>query len=167
MENEFSILLQPIEIGKGIVQQWLDGGSSLNIVREDACWRVPLDGSAPQKISEDTTAVLFAPDGQRSLFIDRRGGTNRISLRIPGGAQRTLHEGNFAGIRWFPDGKSIFLIKTGESAWIISPDTGKSRAYTWKNTAVSFPNDLSPDGKATLFVKNRTQAKLILIDSFM
>jgi serine/threonine protein kinase len=158
---------QPIEIGLGVVQQWLAGASALNIVRGDACWRVPLDGSAPQKISEDSTVVLFAPDGQRSLFVDRRGGPIRISLRNPGGAQQTLHEGNFGGIRWTPDGKNIFLVETDGTAFLISPETGKARPYVWKNTAIPFPSDLSPDGKSAVFVKNRTEAKLIIIDNFM
>jgi serine/threonine protein kinase len=158
---------QPIELGKGVVQQWLAGASALNIVRDNACWRLPLDGSAPQKISEDSTVVLFAPDGQRSLFIDRRGATIRISLRNPSGALQTFHEGNFGGIQWSLDGKNIYLIKTDGTALIISPDTGKARSYAWKNTAIPLPSDLSPDGKSTLFVKNRIQAKLILIDNFM
>jgi hypothetical protein len=56
-------------------------------------------------------------------------------------------------------------MKSGE-LWMVSIETGKTKRYPWKNTdALSF-SDVSPDGKHTLFVRERMNAKLILIDNF-
>ena len=155
------------EVGRGVLRQWLDGGSALNIYRDSACWRVPLDGSPASKIFEDSTVVLFSPDMKARLVIDRRHGEVRVSVRNPDGTQRILHGGDFLGIRWSGDGKEIVLAKSDGSVSLITPGTGKTRPLIWKEPATMFPDDMTADRKASVFVRNRRQSKLILIDNFM
>ncbi len=158
---------QPSGEGSGNALQWLAGGSALNVFRNNACWRVPLDGTAPEKISEDSTTVGFSRDGNSRLILDRRGGKVQLSVRNPDGAQRVLHEGNFAGTTWSPGGENVVLVKTDGTIWLISPTTGISRRYIWKDRNTLGPADVTKDGKASLSIRSRTQSKLIVIDNFM
>lgn len=158
---------QPAGMGSGTVQQWLSGGSALNILRNGACWRVPLDGTTPTKISEDSTSVLFSPDGNSQLNIDRRVGKARVSVQNPDGTQRVLHEGNFAGTSWSPDGKDVVLTKADGTVWLMSPRTGEARRYIWKDSNTLGPASVTQDWKASVSIRNRTQSKLIVIDNFM
>ena len=153
-------------MGTGVVMQWLDGGKALNIVRDNASWRVPLDGSPATKISEDSVVVNISPDGASRLLIDRRSAQLHLILQDAAGKEKLVHEGNFLSGRWSPDGKDFILFKMDGSAWMISPD-GRSRRYVWKDPATLFPEDISRDSKASLSVRNRRQSKLILIDGFM
>ena len=158
---------QQIDMGTGAVQQWLDGGAALNIVKDNACWRVPLDRTAPTRISEDSTVVSFSADGTRQLLIDRRGGKAVLSVIDPGSALRALYEGNLLRAVWAPDGQNIFLTKTDGTMWLISPSTGKMREYFWTDRTTVGPADITSDMKTSVSIRNRTQSKLIVIDNFM
>jgi eukaryotic-like serine/threonine-protein kinase len=157
---------QSTDMGQGVVQQWVDGGAALNIVKENACWRVPLDGSAPSRISEDSTVIIFSPAGPSKFLVDRRKGAVRLILQKSDGTEKTLREGNFGGARWSPDGSEIMVFQGDGTILFFGPD-GKSRRYVWKDPSTLYPDDLSRDLKTSVSVRNRTQSKLILIDGFM
>jgi hypothetical protein len=70
------------------------------------------------------------------------------------------------GFIWDPGGGSLVFARSG-SMMEVSLETGNVRPYTWKNPEAVYFNQFSPDGKQTLFVKNRPQSKLILIDDFI
>jgi hypothetical protein len=48
--------------------------------------------------------------------------------------------------------------------WVAS---GKQEPYPWKNPDVVAFSDIAPDGEHTVFVRDHTQSKLMLIDNFM
>jgi len=158
---------QMSDLGKGAVLQWLDGTSALNVVRDNTSWRVPFDGGAPTKISQDSTAVIFSPDGKSQLLIDRRNASIRITMQTSGGAARLLHEGNFSGVRWVDDSKDAVLAKNDGTLWLISRDTGKARLYAWNDRNTLGPVDVTGDRKSSLSIRSRTQSKLILIEGFL
>lgn len=157
---------QSSDLGRGTLQQWLDGGNALNILKDTACWRVPTDGSQSTKISEDSTGVLYSPDGRSKVIIDFGSSSALVTMVNGSGAHKIIHNGNFGGLRWSPDGKDVVLIKTDGSAWLISLD-GKSRRLVWRDRATLFPDDITRDLKMSVSVRNRRQSKLILIDGFM
>ncbi len=157
---------QRSDLGPGIVTQWLDGGQALNIARGNACWRVPLDGSAPVRISEDSTRTFLSPDGTSSLIADRRGGQIRVSVRSSDGQEKTIHRGNYLGLFWTRDGKYIVLVKTDGMPYLVSPVTGQARLYIWKDTRTVGPSDITGDWKSSVSIRNRMQSKLIIIDNF-
>jgi Tol biopolymer transport system component len=81
-----------------------------------------------------------------------------------------LYVGNFdqganGFFEWSPDGKGIVFSRNGELQ-SMNIATGNYLPYPWKNTdAIGF-NDISPDGNQTVYIKQRMNAKLILIDNF-
>ena len=155
------------DLGHGFVVGWLDGGTAVNLAHAGASWRLPLDGGARGKISEDSTRVIFSPYGGGEVMRDARHGAIRWFLRKEGGAFHQFHEGPLRwGILWEPDGSSLVFGTQGNMAQ-VSLETGSVVPYQWKNPEAVYFNHFSPDGKQTLFVKNRTQSKLILIDNFM
>ncbi len=158
---------QMADAGKGLVQQWLDGTSALNVVRDNASWRVPLDGTAPTKISADSTIVVTSPDDRSQLVVDRRNSAIRIFVQTSGGPLRLVHEGNFSSIRWLDDSKDFALARTDGTLWLISRDTGKARLFVWKDRNTLGPVDVTVDRKTSLSIRSRTQSKLILIDGLM
>jgi dipeptidyl aminopeptidase/acylaminoacyl peptidase len=81
------------DFGPGYVNGWLDGGMAVNIARAGSSWRVPLDGGAREKISKDSTRVIFSPFGEGEVMRDRRGG------KTP----RDRYAGEFCGIRMARD----------------------------------------------------------------
>ncbi len=153
-------------MGTGIVQQWLDGGKALNIVRNKASWRVPLDGSAPSRITADSTVVVISPDGSSRVIFDGRTPVLRMLVQSSAGTPKVVNEGNFFAFHWSPDGKDFMLVKQDGTAWMVNTE-GKARRYIWKDPATLFPDDVTGDHKAALSVRNRRQSKLILIDGFM
>jgi len=153
--------------GNGRVIQWLKDGSSLNILSGRTSWRVPVQGGTYERMVEDSTLVLQSPDGQKLAIIDTRVGKGGLSIKLVDKPVKNLVQGKLDGgnFAWFPDSKNMTFVRNGE-VWVLSIETGKTKRYPWKSTdALSF-SDVSPDGKHTLFVRERMNAKLILIDNF-
>jgi Tol biopolymer transport system component len=154
-------------IGNGRVIQWLKDGTSLNILSGRTSWRVPVQGGSYERMVEDSTVVLQSPDGQKLAIIDTHVGKAGLSIKLADKPVKSLVQGKLDGgnFTWFPDSKNMTFVRNGE-LWVLSIETGKAKRYPWKSTeALSF-SDLSPDGKHTLFVRERMNAKLILIDNF-
>jgi serine/threonine protein kinase len=155
------------DLGPGFVSGWLDRGKAVNLALAGASWRVPLDGGAREKISENSTRVILSPYGGGEVMRDQRGDTIRWLVRKQGGTFHQFHEGRLRwGFLWHPDGRSMVFATSGNMMQ-ISLETGSVQSYPWKNPEAVYFNHFSPDGKRTLFVKNRPQSKLILIDDFM
>ncbi len=154
-------------LGPGHVNGWLDEGKAINLSHAGSSWRVPLDRSPREKISEDSTLVFFSPSGDGEVLLDWRSGNNLWFIRARGGSFKQFHQGGLPLEHlWEPD-LAMLVVFTQEGMVQVSPETGSVTPYLWKNPeAVSFDH-FSPDGSQTLFVKNRTQSKLILIDNFM
>jgi len=154
-------------VGNGRVIQWLKDGSSLNILSGQTSWRVPVKGGSHERMVDDSTFVLQSPDGQKLAFLDNHVGKAGLSVKLTDKPAKSLIQDRLdgRGVRWLPDSKNIVYMKSGEM-WMVSIETGKTKRYPWKSTdALSF-SDVSPDGKHSLFVKERMNAKLILIDNF-
>jgi eukaryotic-like serine/threonine-protein kinase len=154
-------------VGNGRVIQWLKDGSSLNIFSGQTSWRVPVEGGSHERMVDDSTFVLQSPDGQKLAFLDNHVGKAGLSVKLTDKPAKSLIQDRLdrRGVRWLPDSKNIVYMKSGEM-WMVSIETGKTKRYPWKSTdALSF-SDVSPDGKHSLFVKERMNAKLILIDNF-
>ena len=151
-------------IGNGFVSDWLKDGASVNIKRNETSWRVPIIGGASEKMYEDSTIVYDSPDGVKQAIVDSRDQSKGVWLKLKDKPPRKLIEGSSV-IRWLPDSKSL-LFRKNDDLWTVSVETGKSQPYPWKNTEVISFDDFSPDGKHTVFVKQRMNAKLILIDNF-
>jgi Tol biopolymer transport system component len=66
---------------------------------------------------------------------------------------------------WSPDSKNFIYAERG-GLWTVSVETGKIQRYLWKNQEAIGFDDISPDGRQTVFIKQRMNAKLILIDNF-
>jgi len=154
-----------MRVGEGIVLGWVDKGTALNIIDKNMSWRAPLDGGKKEILFEDSTIAIPSPDESAILFRDNRGASREIWISKKGGARKLLGKGLTGRGGWFPDGKSVILFDN-DNTWRIILDSGKKEPYPWENSEVLNPADFSPDGKKTLFVKNRTSSKLILIENF-
>jgi serine/threonine protein kinase len=153
--------------GNGRVIQWLKDGSSLNMFSGQTSWRVPIQGGSHERMADDSIVVLQSPDGQKLALIDNHVGKAGLSIKLTDKPAKNLIQErlNRGSVRWMADSKNIVYMKSGE-LWMVSIETGKTKRYPWKSTdALSF-SDVSPDGKHTLFVRERMNAKLILIDNF-
>jgi Tol biopolymer transport system component len=154
-------------VGNGRVIQWLKDGSTLNILSGQTSWRVPIQGGSYERMVDDSTFVLQSPDGQKLAFLDNHVGKAGLSVKLTDKPAKSLIQGRLdgKGVRWLPDSKNIVYMKSSEM-WMVAIETGKTKRHPWKSTdAISF-SDMSPDGKRSLFVKERMNAKLILIDNF-
>ena len=152
-------------VGEGIVLGWVDKGSALNVLDQNMSWRIPVDGGKKEILFEDSTSAIPSPDESAILFRDFRIASKGVWISKKGGGKKLLGKGLAGRGAWFPDGKSVILFDN-DNAWRVSIDSGKKEPYPWKNSEVLSPADFSPDGKKTLFVKNRTSSKLILIENF-
>jgi len=161
---------QKIVIGKGRVIGWTRDGMSLNVVRNWTSWKVPIRGGIAEKFAEDSVIVSESPDGAKLAIVDTRPDKLGLSLKIKDKPPRRIPDavptiGFGAFYRWSPDSKNFIFSQRG-LLWTVSVETGKIQRYVWKNQeAVGF-DDISPDGRQTVFVKQRMNAKLILIDNF-
>jgi serine/threonine protein kinase/Tol biopolymer transport system component len=155
--------VQRILPGNGRVIGWTKGGDSLNVVRGETSWRVPIDGGMPEQAFGDSTIVYDSPNPVMRAIKDSRRPTKGVWLWANEKPLKKLLD-DPVDVRWSPDGKSL-LYKMAGAIWTLSPVTGKSQLYPWKNDEVLSFDDVSPDGKHTLFVKRRMNAKLILIDN--
>ncbi|OLD60705.1 MAG: hypothetical protein AUI33_15410, partial [Ignavibacteria bacterium 13_1_40CM_2_61_4] len=157
-------------VGKGRVIGWMRDGVSLNVIRNSTSWKVPIQGGLGEKFFEDSVIVSESPDGAKLAIVDTRPDKFGLLLKIKDKPPRRISEaaptitaGAFS--RWSPDSKNFIFAQDGV-LWTVSVETGKLQRYVWKNPeAVGF-DDFSPDGKHTVFVKQRMNAKLILIDNF-
>lgn len=154
-------------VGNGRVIQWMRNGTSLNVVSGRTSWRVPVQGGNREQMSEDSVIALQSPDGQKLLLLDSHFGKAGISVKLNDRPAKSLVQGRLdgGGVNWFPDSKNITYLKNGEM-WILSIETGKTKRYPWRSTDALSLSDVTPDGKRTLFVRERMNAKLILIDNF-
>ncbi|MGB6121248.1 MAG: hypothetical protein WBG80_05025, partial [Bacteroidota bacterium] len=155
------------DFGPGFVNGWLEGGKAINLALAGSSWRVPLDGGPREQISEDSTRMIFSPSGDGEVMRDRRGDRIHWFVRRRGGTFHPFHEGRLrGGLLWHPDGKHLVLATPGNMVQ-VSLETGSIVPYVWKNPEAVYFNHFSPDGKQTLFLKNRTRSKLTPIDNFM
>ncbi|HEY4643922.1 MAG TPA: hypothetical protein VIH68_04320, partial [Bacteroidota bacterium] len=153
------------EIGVGVAIAWLRDGSALNVTRNQTSWRVPAQGGNEEIVYGDSTVVLSSPDGKMLAIDDARAATRGLWVKVKDAAPKVLVEGAVENMQWSPDGKSILFVRNDQQ-WVVSVETGKAQRYPWKNPEVVSFDDLSPDGKQTVFVKRRMNAKLILIENF-
>jgi Tol biopolymer transport system component len=153
------------EMGEGFLLGWLDGGSSVNVIRAGTSWRVPLDGSPATPVAGDSVIVRSGSKATYNVVQELSGGRTRYYVK-ENGKSRLLHEGGLPGFRWHPDGDRILFEKDG-AWWMLWVASGKQEPYPWKNPDVVVFSDISPDGERTVFVRDHTQSKLILIDNFM
>ncbi len=154
-----------LELTDGIPIGWLEDGKALNVLKEQTSWRVPVGGGEAEVLFEDSTVVGPSPDGLWLAFRDERAASKGLWVQKSGGAKKLLAVDGTSRGQWSPDGKSI-LLRVNDDIWKINVDSGKRERYPWKNTEVLRFADLSPDGKRTVFVRNRTSSKLILIENF-
>jgi Tol biopolymer transport system component len=155
--------------GNGRVVQWLSDGSSLNVLSKATCWRMTLSDGKMVPMHEDSTLALESPDGQKLMILDNHLGTAGLSVKNGDKPLMRLVDGPVDGgtnlFEWLPDGKR-FVYTKGGVIWVVSVDSGERSLYPWKRSdAVAF-TDISRDGKEALFVKERMNGKLILIDNF-
>ena len=161
---------QKTVVGAGRVLQWLKDGASLNVLSNLTSWRVSVQGGTREILLRDSVVVLQSPDGLKLMVVDRHTGKSSLSVKEHDKPEKLLYEGPIdrgalGFFLWFPDSKSFIFSKEGERQ-SISVETGKIRPYSWKNSdAVAF-DDINPDGKQTVYIKQRMNAKLILIDNF-
>jgi len=150
-------------VARGFVIGWGKDGLSLNVVRFGTSWGAPLAGGDEKKMYEDSTVVLASPNGLALAISDSRTASKGLWVRTRNRSPKKLLD-EPAFYAWVPDSKYIVFPKAG-LPWMVSVETGKTQRVPWKNE-VAFPSDLSTDGKQSLFVKPRMNAKLILIDNF-
>jgi hypothetical protein len=119
---------------------------------------------------QESTVVLQSPDGQKMMIIDKHAnGRVGVDLKIEDKPARRLLDFPVdappAVGQWLPDSKRIVYSRDGVM-WIVSIDTGEKKLYPWnRSDAVAF-TDLSRNGREALFVRERMNGKLILIDNF-
>jgi Tol biopolymer transport system component len=155
-----------ISVGNGRVIGWLRDGVSLNVVWNQTSWRVPMSGGTTERLFEDSTVVFPSPDGTKLAIIDSRHDRRGLWIKTKDKeSKRFLDRPLAGGGRWLSDSKR-FAFPHGDEIWILSIETGKIQPYPWKNPEAVSPSDLSQDGAQTVFVKQRMNAKLILIDNF-
>jgi serine/threonine protein kinase len=161
---------QKSQVGNGRVLQWLKDGSSLNVLSNQASWRVPIQGGSRERMSDDSTVVAQSPDGSKLAIYDGRPGRTGIYVKVQEKPVRKVYDGRLQQgpgfvLKWLPDSKSCLFSKNGEY-WIVSIEKGSPQRLPRKNTDALGFSDISPDGRQTVFVKQRMNAKLILIDNF-
>ncbi len=160
---------QKAVVGNGRVIRWMRDGTSLNVISNRTSWRVPVQGGTRERLEKDSVVVIESPDGLKLALYDIRAGTGGMSVRMADSSIRKLVDGTFDPppnvTQWFPDSKRFLYTKGGE-VWSVSIETGNIEQYPWKNAEVFSLSDISPDGQQTVFVKQRLNAKLILIDNF-
>jgi dipeptidyl aminopeptidase/acylaminoacyl peptidase len=154
--------------GNGRVLSWSADGTSLIVRSNSFSWSVPVQGGKRDVLDPDSSYVFPSPDGRSLCLI--KGGDRKIKVSVKPvnkPPKVLMDDANRGGgfMRWLPDGKGIVLRRNDE-LWTLSVETGKAQRYSWNATdAIAF-DDLSADGKHSVYVKKRMNAKLILINNF-
>ena len=153
-------------LGEGFLVGWLDGGTALNVSRSRTSWRVPLDGGKAEQILEDSVTLRSRSGATYRVTLDWHAKGQLWHAEREGKPRRLLHEGPLHRVRWHRDGERILFERQGKP-WMLWIASGQMEPYPWKNPDIVSFSDVTTDGKRTVFVRDRTQSKLILIDNFM
>jgi Tol biopolymer transport system component/tRNA A-37 threonylcarbamoyl transferase component Bud32 len=138
-------------------------------------WRVPIDGGAPEQLTQkDASPAFLSPDGKLMFYFYREtpdappkievapatGGPPVQILDLPGGA------GNLS---WSPDGRAIILSRDTDNVsnlWALPLDGGKLRQLTdWKSDRI-FWAAWSRDGRQLAVARGDNFDDVVLISDF-
>ena len=121
-----------------------------------------IDGTEQKKISEssaDGEAPKWSPDGDRILFVSKRGGNNEIYvMNIDGTNTVKLTNSKYSIMpNWSPDGKKIVYRgnENGMPEVYIMNSDGSAKIKIPSNFATGESPSWSPDGSKIVFVSKR------------
>ena len=146
-------------------------------------WRVPIDGGAPQQLTEQyAAAAAISPDGKSLACFYRDDQTNStLALAIipfTGGEPARVFErvriteevSRIPPPRWARDGRTLTYVVTDGSVsniW-LQPIEGAApnQLTTFKSDRI-FAFEWSPDGKQLLIARGSTASDVVLISNFL
>jgi serine/threonine protein kinase/Tol biopolymer transport system component len=138
-------------------------------------WRVPIDGGAPEQLTQkDASLATLSPDGKLMFYYYRENPDASSKIEIvpaTGGAPvqvidspKDTHD---AG--WSPDGRALVVVKDTDNVsnlWTLPLDGGKPRQLTdWKTDKI-FGFVWSRDGRQLAVARGDTFSDVVLISDF-
>lgn len=151
---------------------WLKDGSGLVVNGKERAasptqiWRVSYPGGEVTRVTNDLTeygSSSFGLSADSSTIMTLAGErSSRIWLAAPGataGEAAQLTDGKADGeygISWTPDGRIVYVTKTGDNLdiWVMNRDGSAKRQLT-ANEDTELNIDVSPDGRYIVYASSR------------
>jgi len=161
----------PRLLGKGSPQLWIDS-KSFTVNTSSNSWLFSVDGTAPKRLSQDSTFAVPIFGEKHVLLRDLHKGREGWYIsptedrRAPTTGQPKKILGDGYPARLAPGRKFLFYVRreVGE-VWKISLPEGKQARLPGTFPFLKDDFSVSYDGQEIVYVDHRTQSKLVMIEN--
>jgi Tol biopolymer transport system component len=142
-----------------------------------SAWRVPVEGGAPAKLTEniDRPRIAISPDGQL-VAVHLWGKTPTspsVLAAVPAQGGDPIYRfdapAGMFGLSWSPDSKSFHYVLTREGVgnlWELPLRGGPAKQLTHFKTGLIFDFAWSLDGKQLALARGNRNSNVVLISNF-